>query len=28
MDLHAGKAVIEYKVVDGVKVDSMFVFRD
>lgn len=27
MDLHAGKAVIKYEVVDGVKVDS-FVFRD
>ena len=28
MDLHAGKAVIKYEVVDGVKVDSTFVFRD
>ena len=28
MDLHAGRAVIQYKVVDGVKVDSTFVFRD
>lgn len=28
MDLHAGKAVIKYEVVDGVKVDSMFVFKD
>lgn len=28
MDLHAGKAVIKYEIVDGVKVDSTFVFRD
>ena len=28
MDLHAGKAVIKYEVIDGVKVDSTFVFRD
>lgn len=28
MDLHAGKAVIKYEVVDGIKVDSTFVFRD
>lgn len=28
MDLHAGKAVIKYEVVDGVKVDSTFVFKD
>ena len=27
MDLHAGKAVIKYEVVDGVKVDSTFVFK-
>lgn len=28
MDLHAGKAVIKYEVVDGVKVDLTFVFKD
>ena len=28
MDLHSGKAVIKYEIVDGVKVDSTFVFRD
>lgn len=28
MDLHAGKAVIKYEVVDGVKVDSTFIFKD
>ena len=28
MDLHSGKAVIKYEVVDGVKVDSTFVFKD
>ena len=28
MDLHAGKAVIKCEVVDGVKVDSTFVFKD
>ena len=28
MDLHAGRAVIKYEVVDGVKVDSTFVFKD
>ena len=28
MDLHAGKAVIKYEVVDGVKVDSTFVFKN
>ena len=28
MDLHSGRAVIKYEVVDGVKVDSTFVFKD
>lgn len=28
MDLHAGKAVIKYEVVDGVKVDSTVIFRN
>lgn len=28
MDLHAGKTVIKYEVIDGVKVDSTFVFKD
>ena len=28
MDLHSGKAVIKYEIVDGVKVDSTFVFRE
>ena len=28
MDLHAGNAVIKYEIVDGVKVDSTFVFKD
>lgn len=28
MDLHAGKAVIKYEVVDRIKVDSTFVFKD
>lgn len=28
MELHAGKAVIKYEVVDGVKVDSIFVLKD
>ncbi len=28
MDLHTGKAVLKYEVVDGVKVDSTFVFKD
>ena len=28
MDLHSGKAVIKYEIVDGIKVDSTFVFRD
>ena len=28
MDLHAGKAVIKYEIVDGVKIDSTFVFKN
>lgn len=28
MDLHTGKAVIKYEVVDGIKVDSTFVFKN
>ena len=28
MDLHSGNAVIKYEIVDGVKVDSTFVFRE
>lgn len=28
MDLHAGKAVIKYEIIDGVKVDSTFVFKN
>lgn len=28
MDLHSDKAVIKYEIVDGVKVDSTFVFRE
>ena len=28
MDLHSGNAVIKYEIVDGVKVDSTFVFKD
>jgi len=28
MELHAGKAVIKYEIVNGVKVDSTFVFRE
>lgn len=28
MDLHTGKAVLKYEIVDGVKVDSTFVFKD
>lgn len=27
MELHAGKAVIKYEVIDGVKVDSIVVFK-
>lgn len=28
MELHAGKAVIKYEIIDGVKVDSTFVFKN
>lgn len=28
MDLHAGKAVIKYEIIDGVKVDSTIVFKN